>query len=79
MPYVPATRRRSLPLFEEALELELAVDDAAIEQPVAAEHAVLVRAGPDSTGARTIAWTSTRAVSYASNGIALGHSGGSLP
>ena len=41
-----------LPGFEEALELELAVGDAAVEQPVAAEHAVLVRRARD-VGVRT--------------------------
>ena len=34
---------------------------------------------PVSTGARNSASTSTRAVSYASTGIAFGHIGGSAP
>src|SRR6478736_1246445 len=43
--------RRSLPGFEEAFEFELAVRHAAVEQPVAPEHAVLVgRAGDVRVG-----------------------------
>ena len=37
------------------------------------------RPGPDRIGARNRPSTSTRAVSYASTGIAFGHIGGSSP
>src|SRR5262245_44997703 len=38
---------RSLPLLEQAFELEPAIGDASVEQPVAAEHTVLVRRARD--------------------------------
>src|SRR5207248_1403926 len=37
----------SLPWFEEAFELELAVRNASVQEPVAAEHPVLVRRARD--------------------------------
>ena len=38
-----------------------------------------LRPGPERIGARNSPSTSTRAVSYASTGIAFGHIGGSAP